>query len=195
MRQRTKLVVGVVAVVAVGAYGLMGAQAAPQEFRPFDAVMEGTSTAQAPNMMGESTVTGAGTIRGTHIGSGTYSINAVQDYGRFQGEQEHPTGDCAFVEDDEQNGFVITAANGDQITGNIDDDRSIVCVSRETTGPGADAEYLSTLYVEVTGGTGRFTDAHGWIFVRGVSTFTGTSPVVPPFTFGDEAVALGTIDY
>ena len=190
-----KLLLGTVAVVAVGAYGVIGAQAAPQEFRPFDAVLEGTSTAQPPNMMGESSVTGTGTIRGTHIGNATYTVNAVQDYGRHQGEQEHPMGDCAFVEDNDQNGLVITAANGDQINGNIDDDRSIVCVSQETAGPGADAAYLSTLYVVVTGGTGRFTDAHGWIFVHGESTFTGTNPLMPPFTFSDEAVALGTIDY
>ncbi|HEV2756995.1 MAG TPA: hypothetical protein VG318_14605 [Actinomycetota bacterium] len=194
MRQRAKLGVSLVAVMAVGAYGLIGAQAAPQEFRPFDAVLAGTSTAQPP-VMGESSVTGTGTIRGTHIGNGTYSINAVQDYERHEGEQEHPAGDCAFVEDNDSNGLVITAANGDQIFGNIDDDRSVVCVSEETAGPGADAAYLSTLYVDVTGGTGRFTDAHGWIFVRGESTFTGSSPIVPPFTFSDEAVALGTIDY
>lgn len=176
-------------------FGIVAAQAAPQENRPFDAVLEGQTTSAPTPDPGVFTTTSAGTIRGTHIGNGDYTITAESDYNRHEGEQDHPVGDCAFVEDGESgNGFVITAANGDQITGNIDDDRSVSCVSVELAGEGPDQEYLSTLYIEVTGGTGRFADASGWLFARGTSTLAGVDPNIGA-QFNDVGVVLGDIDY
>ena len=173
-------------------FGVVAVQAAPQEDRPFDAVLEGTSTAGAPNQDGTIPVTSAGDIRGTHIGNGSYAIEANQDYDRLEGEQDHTMGDCAFLEDD-GDGFLITAANGDQITGNIDNDRSVVCVSVPGSNPPPDDAYLSTIYVQVTGGTGRFEDASGWLFVRGTSTLGDIDQ--DGVHFDDTGVALGDIDY
>ena len=104
------------------------------------------------------------------------------------------SGNCAFVEDGSRPGLIITAANGDQIFGNIDDDRSVVCAPQSQTGvPMAGDEYYSTLYITVTGGTGRFSDASGWLFSEGTSTLTAFTGVGS--TADDAGTILGDIDY
>lgn len=186
-----KAVAALAAMILVGAVGLMSAQAAPQENRPFEAVTSGES--RAVPMPGADVVpfTAAGEIRGTHIGNSTYTIEGEQDYGRHEEDpsEGHGSGNCAFVSDNDTDGITITAANGDMIFGNIDDDRSVVCSNA------TDTEYMSTLYIELTGGTGRFADASGWLFARGTSTFSHVDMMSGEAVFSDTGQILGDIDY
>lgn len=183
---RHGVIVGVVAFAVFGAATAVIGQANFHQDRPFFATSEGASAVTGMSgalILSQST----GTITGTHIGTGSYQLDATQDYPRHV-EAEHPTNDCAFV-----NGAItIQAADGSQINGDLDADRSVSCVLDEFPGPGVDTSYLITLYIEVTGGTGRFTDASGWLFSRGTSTAdappTGT-------TFADAGIIVGDIDY
>ena len=190
---------GMAAGLLAGAvtFGAVAAQAADKwDDRPFLGSATGTSTA------GLTGTTGTGTINATHIGDATYTIAANQDYPRHVEQSDHPTGQCAFVEDgvngDNTPGFVITAANGDQIFGYIDDDRSVTCApdNQPPTGPAVGNVYTSTLYIEVIGGTGRFADATGWLFSEGESTITGLQgPPTPGASADDVSSILGDIDY
>jgi hypothetical protein len=171
-------------------FSVIAVQAAPQENRPFEAILEGGT--QVVGFSGGAVSTqSAGNIRGTHIGNGTYTITADQDYLRHQEDStQHLVGNCAFVEDDES-GLVITAANGDQIFGDIDDDRSVVCAPQTQTAPPQPGDvYYSTIFTNVTGGSGRFADASGWLFSEGTSVL-GASLA----TTEDEAQVYGDIDY
>ncbi len=185
---RHGLLGGAVAFVVFGAAtAAIGNGADWHEARPFMATSEGVSRVTGMPSPGEFTSVGTGTITGTHIGTGTYELAATQNYPRHV-EAEHPANDCAFV-----NGtLTIQAADGSQINGDLDADRSVSCVSEQFPGPGVDAAYLATLYIHVVGGTGRFADATGWLFARGTSTADA-----PPAgtTFTDTGIVLGDIDY
>lgn len=185
---RFTLVAAVAALTVVAAASTVFA-AKTHEAKPFRAAITGTTTSTGTSDPETVDSSSTGTIQGTHVGNGTYTIEATQDYARHE-EAEHPAGDCAFVDGE----IEITAANGDTIVGNIDADRSVTCVSVEGPGPGPDTEYLSTLYIDITGGTGRFSDASGWLFSRGTSTFTAISPPASA-VFSDNGVILGDIDY
>jgi hypothetical protein len=193
------LIVGM--VVGAFAFGAIAATAAPKyDDRPFSGVLEGTSES-APNFapgpdQGEINSTSTGSINATHIGEGTYTIVSDQDYGRHM-EEQHVMGNCAFVEDGAMGqGVVIVAANGDEIHGAIDDDRSVICAPDSQTGdPMTGDIYHSTLYVDVVGGTGRFADATGWLFSEGTSTLLTLDPNTGEATSEDEALVLGDIDY
>jgi hypothetical protein len=183
---RHGLIAGVMAFAVFGAATGVFGQASFPEDRPFFATTSGDSA--ITGMSGALILSqSVGTITGTHIGTGTYQLNASQDYPRHV-EAEHPTNDCAFV-----NGtLTIQAADGSQIIGDLDADRSVSCVLEQFPGPGVDTSYLVTLYIEVTGGTGRFADASGWLFSRGTSTADA-----PPAgtTFADTGIIVGDIDY
>ena len=172
-------------------FSVIAVQAAPQENRPFEGILEGTSQAGTPGLGGVPTQS-AGNIKATHIGNGTYTITANQDYGRHI-EEQHTVGNCAFIEDNDINGLVITAANGDQIFGDIDDDRSVVCApnSQGPVPPAPGDVYYSTIFTNIKGGTGRFADASGWLFSEGTSVIG--NPASSPTT--DEAQVYGDIDY
>ena len=161
--------------------------------QPFSGATTGTTTA-APNPdTGQVDSTSTGNLIATHVGNSTYTITASQDYARHQ-EEEHVVGNCAFVEDGAGPGFVITSASGDQINGNIDDDRSVTCAPDSQTGdPQIGDQYYTTLYIRVTGGTGRFSDASGWLFAEGTSTLQSVDAEGAHFT--DESTILGDIDY
>ena len=190
---------GMAAGLLAGAvtFGAVAAQAADKyDDRPFSGATTGTSTA------GFSGVAGSGTLNATHIGNATYTIAANQDYPRHQEQSDHPTGQCGFVEDgvngDNTPGFIITAADGDQIFGHIDDDRSVVCApdNQPPSGPSVGDVYTSTLYIEVIGGTGRFSDATGWLFSEGESTITALRGLPNPGAdSSDVSTILGDIDY
>ena len=185
------ILIAVAAACAAMVWQVVGATASKtHDARPFEGVTNGTSTV-APGAGPLINSTGRGNLQALHLGRGTYEIQATQDYGRHvEAEPDHlPGNNCAFV-----NGTItLRAANGDQVNGDIDGDRSVACVDQETPGPGPDARYLSTLYVEVTGGSGRFADASGYFFSRGTSTFTGIGATGA--TFDDRAVLFGDIDY
>ena len=195
MREKKGLVTGLVIGLAVGAISLtaVGAGAVnTTEDRPFDGILGGTSTSTVSG--GSVSSVSTGTLKANHMGKGTYEIRAGQDYARHANNEEHPDGDCAFVEDGTTTpGVTLTAANGDKVFGDIDDDRSEICVSEEAAGPGPDSAYLSTLYVDIVGGTGRFADATGWFFTRGESRLTGGNMMSA--TFDDSGVLMGNIDY
>lgn len=189
------LVVGM--VIGAFAFGAVAANAAKKyEDRPFSGVLEGTSTS-SPNMEMELTATSTGTINATHIGNGTYTLISDQDYDRHT-EEEHPS-QCAFVEDgmdtDGTHGLTIVAANGDEIHGFVDDDRSVLCAPQEQMQPMVGDIYYSTLFITVKGGTGRFADATGWLFSEGTSTLQTLDPGTGEATSTDEALVLGDIDY
>ena len=185
--------------VAIGGmtFGAVAVQAADKwEARPFFGAATGVSRPDAQNM-GTVPTSSEGTLNATHVGRSTYTIEANQDYPRHSEGADHVMGNCAFVEDgrDETSapGLVITAANGDQIFGHIDDDRSVVCAPDNQTGqPDLGDIYYTTLYVTVAGGTGRFADATGWLFTEGTSTLG--ADMEGPST-NDEGTFLGDIDY
>ena len=183
---RNGLITGLMAFAVFGAANV-ALGASPWENRPFLGDSTGTTeiTGAAP---GGFAATSAGTINATHIGQGTYELETTQNYARHVEVPDPAANNCAFVEGT----MTIQAANGDQINGEVEPNRSVACVDTETPGPGADQGYLSTLYIEVTGGTGRFADATGWFFSRGTST-AQTSP--PGANFDDAGVVLGDIDY
>ena len=172
------------AVLTLGLVLTMGAK--PWDARPFLGTSEGTSQVTGITA-GIVSAVSTGTINATHIGEGTYTATTTHDYPRHL-EQDHPFGNCAFV-----NGMIeITAANGDVINGDLDGDRSVVCAPDEQ-GPVPPAEgdvYVSTLFIHVTGGTGRFADATGWLFSEGTSTLQED-----PSMSVDEADIFGDIDY
>jgi hypothetical protein len=184
---RNGLVTGVVAFAVFGAASA-ALGASPWQNRPFLGDSTGTTTITGAPAPGVFTATSAGTINATHIGNGTYEMETTQDYIRHVELPDPSANNCAFIEGT----ITIQAANGDQIDGAVDPNRSVSCVAVETPGPGADAGYLSTLYIEVTGGTGRFEDATGWFFSRGTSS-AQTDP--PGASFDDAGVVLGDIDY
>ena len=205
MRNRRGLATGLVIGLTTGAvlFGALSAQAAKRfDDRPFFGSAEGTSTANATGPGSVATV-GAGTINATHIGDGEYTLDANADYPRhMESNTDHPTGQCAFVEDqadgDGTPGFVITAANGDQIFGYIDDDRSVTCApdGQPPTGAAEDDVYTSTLFITVDGGTGRFEDASGWLFSEGESTVTAVRGLPAPGADAtDVSTIIGDIDY
>lgn len=166
------------AVLIVSAYGLLGAQAAPNEFRPFEGTFTGTNQTTAPTGPGEFGFSGNGTYQATHLGSGTFTSTGNIEYQRHQ-QRDHA--ECGFV-----NGQLeMTAPDGSTLNGEIDPDRSVNCQDT-LTGP-----FQVTLYVEVTGGTGRFENATGWYFVKSTSTpSTGV-----PGSFNEAGYVLGSIDY
>lgn len=161
--------------------------------RPFSGATTGTTTAVPNPNTGQVDSVSTGNLIATHIGNSTYTITASQDYGRHM-EEEHVMGNCAFVEDAAGPGVVIVSASGDEIHGNIDDDRSVTCAPDSQTGdPMIGDQYYSTLYIRVAGGTGRFTDASGWLFAEGTSTLSSVDAEGAHFT--DESTILGDIDY
>ena len=196
MRSRKGLAKGLVGGFIAGAlvFSAVGAWAVDtHEGKPFDGVLEGDSTSTVAG--GVITTVSAGTFHANHMGHGTYTLTAEQDYPRHANNDEpnRPDLDCAFIEDGPGPGIILRAANGDEVHGNIDDDRSVTCVSQETPGPGPDQEYISTLYVQIEGGTGRFTDATGYFFARSTSTFAGGD--IMEADFDDAGVFMGDIDY
>lgn len=205
MRKQRGLGTGLVIGMTAGAlvFGALSAQAAKKwDERPFLGTAEGPSTANATGP-GSVASEGTGTINATHIGEGEYTTDVNQDYPRHvESNTDHPTGQCAFVEDGEDGdgtpGFVITAANGDQIFGYVDDDRSVTCApdDQPPTGPAVGDIYISTLYINVIGGTGRFADATGWLFSEGESTVTAVRGLpAPGADASDVSSVLGDIDY
>ena len=198
MRARKGLAKGLVGGFVAGAlvFTAVGAGAVDtHEGKPFDGVLEGTSTSTVDVPSATITTVSTGTFHANHMGNGTYELVASQDYPRHFNNEEpnRPDGDCAFIEDGAGPGITLTAANGDQVFGNIDDDRSVTCVTEETVGPGPDQEYVSTLYVQIEGGTGKFADATGYFFTRSTSTFV--SGDMMSADFDDDAVFMGDIDY
>jgi hypothetical protein len=191
--RRTYVGVGLGLALVAGSIGVAVAQGAgnPFENRPFRGTSEGTSAVvgiQNGVVMTES----EGTFIASHLGRGTYEAELVQDYAR------HPDPQCAFVSGD----IELTAANGDELRLRTDapgmpgnpqaQGRSVVCAPEDQppTGPEEGDIYLSTLYLDVVGGTGRFADASGWVFSR------GTSEVQENVTETvDAAAMLGDIDY
>ena len=173
---------GMAAGLLAGAitFGAVAVHAAPNELRPFEGTFEGTTQvaprAPAPGSFGEFTFAGAGTYQATHLGTGTFESAGTLEYARHM-QRGHI--ECAFVDGE----LVLTAADGDQLNGDIDQDRSVLC-QREAP---QDAD--TTLYVEVEGGTGRFADATGWYFVK------STSIQQSPGNFNDTGYTLGSIDY
>jgi hypothetical protein len=187
------LVVGM--VIGAFAFGAVAANAAKKwDNRPFSGVIEGTTTPTGMSGMTVSTES-EGTLIATHVGNSTYTLVSDQDYERHA-EEEHP-GQCAFIEDGMDGptpappppGLIITAANGDEIFGHLDDDRSVVCAPDDQGSPMEGDIYHSTMYFNVDGGTGRFTDADGWLFLDGDSTLNANG------TSSDEALIIGDIDY
>lgn len=180
---------GMAAGLLAGAvtFGAVAVHAAPQEARPFEGVLEGAS--QVTGISGGIVSSeSAGTIQATHIGNGTYELLSDQDYPRHL-EEEHPFGNCAFVEGE----LVITAADGDELHAHVDGDRSVVCAPDEQgpVPPAPGDVYYSTVFSEVTGGTGRFADATGWLFSEGTSTLG--DPASGPTE--DLSTIYGDIDY
>jgi hypothetical protein len=168
------------AILVLSAYGLLGAQAAPNEFRPFEGTFEGTNQTVLPSPgPGEFGFASTGTYQATHMGTGTFEAAGSIEYQRHQ-QAEHF--ECGFV-----NGTLqLTAANGDTLDGHIDSDRSVNCQDPDATAP-----FEVTLYVEVIGGTGRFADATGWYFVKS----TATPSTSTPGAFDEAGYMLGSIDY
>ena len=182
--KRTILVALAVALT-MAAWQVVAATASDtHEAKPFEGTSQGTQTVGPTGAS-----SGTGTVQALHLGSGTYTINSTQDFARHVEGEHGPGNNCAFIDGT----ITLTAADGDQLEGDIDNDRSVSCVSQETPGPGPDAEYLTTLYVNVTGGTGRFADATGYYFSRVTSTLTGGS--MTGANFDDVAVLFGDIDY
>lgn len=205
MRKQRGLATGLAMGLTAGAivFGTLSAQAADKyDDRPFSGASTGTSTANATGPGSVASV-GTGTLNATHIGNAEYTIEANQDYPRHQeSNTDHPMGQCAFIEDGEDGdgtpGLVITAANGDEIFGYIDDDRSVSCApdAQPPTGPAVGDVYTSTIFVNVIGGTGRFVDASGWLFSEGEATVTGVRGLpAPGADTSDVATILGDIDY
>src|SRR5947208_1851688 len=111
-------------------FGAVTARAANKlDNQPFSGVLTGTSTGTPSSVTIVGSVS-SGSINATHLGNGTYTLTVTEDYERMQ-DEEHPTGNCGFVEDGKNTpataGLVITAANGDQLFGALDDDRSVIC--------------------------------------------------------------------
>lgn len=187
------LVVGM--VIGAFVFGTVAAGAAKKyDHRPFSGVMTGTTTSQVGPSGDEVDSTSTGNIQATHIGNGSYTLVTNQDYARHE-EEEHPNGNCAFVEDGTGTGLVITAANGDKINGAIDDDRSVTCAPDTQVGvPVPGDKYYTTLYINIRGGTGRFTDASGWLFVEGTSTLTSLN-ATGAGSSNDSSTILGDISY
>jgi len=194
---------GIGIIVGAVAFGAVAAQAADKyDDRPFSGATTGTSTANATGP-GSVSGDGTGTLIATHVGSSTYTLDTNQNYPRhMESNTDHPTGQCGFVEDgddtDGSPGLVITSANGDQLFGFIDDDRSVVCApdSQAPTGPAVGEVYTTTLYITVMGGTGRFEDATGWLFSEGESTVTAVRGLpAPGADASDAGTILGDIDY
>lgn len=183
VRKVAEAVAGIAAVVAVGAYGLVGAQAAPNEFLPFEGTFEGVNETTGPGMQdpfGEFLFAGSGTYQANHLGTGTFESAGTLEYVRHQ-QRSH--GECAFVDGE----LILTAANGDQLNGNIDEDRSTLCQLSDDEPENA----LSTLYVQVDGGTGRFAEATGWYFVKDTSIAQEPGSQ----TFDESGYILGSIEY
>ena len=179
---------GLLAAGTLAGYGVFGAQAAPQELRPFEGTFAGLNTTAADTTPGgpEFTFTGNGTYQATHLGSGTYEAAGTLEYNRHQ---HNPTQEghveCGFVDGD----LILTAANGDQLNGDIDADRSVLCQADSAL------TATSTLFVEVTGGTGRFEDATGYYFVKSGSTPNTVDPGTGIGTYDETGYFWGTIDY
>ena len=166
------------AIILVSGYGLLGAQAAPNEFRPFEGTFEGTNRTVAPSGFGEFGFSGSGTYQATHLGSGTFTSTGNIEYQRHQ-QRDHA--ECGFV----NGNLELTAPDGSTLNGYIDPDRSVNCQDT-LTGP-----FHVTLFVEVVSGTGRFADATGWYFVKSTATpRTGSLG-----TFDEAGYMLGSIDY
>lgn len=143
----------------------------------------GTARPFKGNAAGQTTVTGgplvfasssAGTMISTHLGKGSYSITATQDWTTAV-FFTHP---CAVV----AGTFTLTAANGATVTGTV---------SGETCelAPFVNTSYASSLTATINGGTGRFAGASGTLTVNGLST----GPVGGPFN--DTSTWTGTISY
>lgn len=193
MLSRTRFTALGLAVGLIVSGGLAAFAADKYDNRPFSGATTGTTTATPNGMTGQVDSTSTGNLIATHVGNSTITIEASQDYARHE-EEEHVVGNCAFVEDGAGPGVTITSASGDQIFGNLDDDRSVTCAPDSQTGdPMPGDQYYSTLYIRVAGGTGRFSDATGWLFAEGTSTLTGADANGAQFT--DEATILGDIDY
>src|SRR5687767_12667394 len=101
MRSKRGLATGLVIGFTFGAiaFSAVGALAVDtHEGKPFDGVLEGesTSTVSGPTI----TTVSTGTFHANHMGNGTYSITAEQDYPRHLNNDEpnRPDGDCAFIE-------------------------------------------------------------------------------------------------
>ena len=182
--------IGVAIGLLLGGAGLAWAQGAgnTHENKPFEGTSEGTSTVGTPTDDGVPS-TSEGEFWALHLGRGTYAGEFLQDYAG------HPDPQCAFVSGE----LVLTAADGDELWletrlpgeggAPLAEGRSVTCAPADQppSGPAPGHIYTSTLYFDVVGGTGKFTEAAGWVFSRGTSTIG--APIV------DVAIMLGDIDY
>ncbi|MGH2754398.1 MAG: hypothetical protein ACRDLB_08170 [Actinomycetota bacterium] len=184
---------GYVAVAAISmTVGMMlttvGAQAMPPwDNNPLFGESEGASQVTGINM-GVVSATSSGTFHANHFGSGTYTAVTTQNYPRHvESGMENPMGQCAFVDGT----LELTAANGDVLNVDVDADRSVTCAppDQPPTGAAEGDVYTTTLFGVITGGTGRFAEASGFLFSE------GTSVVGEPGTTVDEADIFGDIAY
>ena len=194
----TTLAGAFVAAGIVGGYGLLGATAAPQEFRPFEGTFGGqNTTAPGPGLPipgpgggADFTFTGAGTFQATHLGHGEFTASGTLEYDRHQETPAELPNDveCGFVDGT----ITLTAANGDTLNGQIEGNRSVIC----NGGNANPLTALSTLFVEVAGGTGRFADATGYYFIKSTSVpTTNVDQGTGVGTYDETGYMFGSIDY
>lgn len=185
MGKRGYMIVAVAAIVVGASLSGVVAQAShPWDANPFFGSSEGNS--QVTGVAALISTTSAGDFQATHIGNGTYTATLTQNYPRhIESGMENAAGQCAFVDGQ----IVLTAADGSQINVDVDADRSVSCApqGQPPTGASVGDVYTSTIFGEITGGTGRFVDVTGYIFSEGTSEITG------PGTTVDQADVYGDI--
>lgn len=186
MGKRGYMAVTVAALVVGASLSAVVANARqPWDSNPFFGSTEGTSMVVPPPASNLVASESEGTFTATHLGNGTYTAETTQDYGRHvEGEPEHQD-QCAFVDGT----LTLVAANGDELHVALDSDRSVTCAPEGQTMPAPNDVYTTTLFGEITGGTGRFTDATGYIFSEGTQTLNADR-----VSSVDEADIYGDID-
>jgi hypothetical protein len=159
------------AVVTVGALMLAtSVQAGPGGTnRPFKGTGLGETSVDVSSGGPVFTSATNGTIIATHLGKGTYTIAATQDWSTYP---------CAVV----AGSFVFVAANGATMSASVD---GTTC----ELAPFDNTSYGSALDLTIIGGTGRFAGATGTLEITGSSTGPEGGP------FNDVMSATGKISY
>jgi hypothetical protein len=156
----------VAAVLTLAAVSPASAREQRSGLRAFDAVETGSSviTSAGPGVF---KVRGEAAIRGTLIGKGSLdlALTLVPDEGQWKATGR----------------FKITAANGDVLRGTSRGNLTV-------NGPVNPVEFFS----RVTGGTGRFAGASGWLVSRGTSTIASVDSAGAVHTI-DEATCKGRL--
>lgn len=191
MGKRGYMIMAVTAIVVGASLSSVVAQAShPWDANPFFGSSDGNS--QVTGVTPLVTSTSEGDFQATHIGNGTYTASLSQNYPRHvESGMENAMGQCAFLDGE----IVLTAADGSQINVDVDADRSVSCAPQGQPPSGAMVGdvYTSTVFGEITGGTGRFADVTGYIFSEGTSEVTGPGTTVDTAdVYGDIQISEST---